>query len=136
MEHVWTEEARKREGQLPLLPEHSAVVFDEGHLLEFAAQKALTYRVKQSTLEMFLERLLGNDIREEFAELVEEALRANDEFFGLLTENAEKAEGSERMRIKDDTDVKKAAAELYDLLEKSERRSFLRASCTRSTSTL
>lgn len=68
MEHVWTEEARKREGQLPLLPEHSAVVFDEGHLLEFAAQKALTYRVKQSTLEMFLERLLGNDIREEFAE--------------------------------------------------------------------
>lgn len=118
MEHVWTEEARKREGQLPLLPEHSAVVFDEGHLLEFAAQKALTYRVKQSTLEMFLERLLGNDIREEFAELVEEALRANDEFFGLLTENAEKAEGSERMRIKDDTDVKKAAAELYDLLEK------------------
>ncbi|MGG1488854.1 ATP-dependent DNA helicase [Bacillus licheniformis] len=118
MEHVWTEEARKREGQLPLLPEHSTVVFDEGHLLEFAAQKALTYRVKQSTLEMFLERLLGNDIREEFAELVEEALRANDEFFGLLTENAEKAEGSERMRIKDDTDVKKAAAELYDLLEK------------------
>ncbi|OMI26709.1 ATP-dependent helicase [Bacillus haynesii] len=118
MEHVWTEEARKREGQLPLLPEHSAVVFDEGHLLEFAAQKALTYRVKQSTLEMFLERLLGNDIREEFAELVEEALRANDEFFGLLSENAEKAEGSERMRIKDHTNLKKAAAELYDLLEK------------------
>lgn len=118
MEHVWTEEARKREGQLPLLPEHSAVVFDEGHLLEFAAQKALTYRVKQSTLEMFLERLLGNDIREEFAELVEEALRANDEFFGLLSENAEKAEGSERMRIKDHANLKKAAAELYDLLEK------------------
>ncbi|MCY7835691.1 ATP-dependent DNA helicase [Bacillus haynesii] len=118
MEHVWTEEARKREGQLPLLPDHSAVVFDEGHLLEFAAQKALTYRVKQSTLEMFLERLLGNDIREEFAELVEEALRANDEFFGLLSENAEKAEGSERMRIKDHTNLKKAAAELYDLLEK------------------
>ncbi|MCY8408823.1 ATP-dependent DNA helicase [Bacillus haynesii] len=118
MEHVWTEEARKREGQLPLLPDHSAVVFDEGHLLEFAAQKALTYRVKQSTLEMFLERLLGNDIREEFAELVEEALRANDEFFGLLSENAEKAEGSERMRIKDHINLKKAAAELYDLLEK------------------
>lgn len=118
MEHIWTEEARKREGQLPLLPEHSAVVFDEGHLLEFAAQKALTYRVKQSTLEMFLERLLGNDIREEFAELVEEALRVNDEFFHLLSANAEKAEGSDRLRIKDDAGVKKAAGELYDLLEK------------------
>lgn len=118
MEHVWTEEARKREGQLPLLPEHSAVVFDEGHLLEFAAQKALTYRVKQSTLEMFLERLIGNDIREEFAELVEEALSVNDKFFQLLSENAEKAEGSERLRIKEHTEVKKAAGELYDLLEK------------------
>ena len=30
MEHVWTEEARKREGQLPLLPEHSAVVLMKG----------------------------------------------------------------------------------------------------------
>ncbi|MFN2745648.1 MULTISPECIES: ATP-dependent DNA helicase [unclassified Bacillus (in: firmicutes)] len=118
MEHVWTEEARKREGQLPLLPDHSAVVFDEGHLLEFAAQKALTYRVKQSTLEMFLERLLGNDIREEFAELVEEALRVNDEFFSLLQESAEKAEGSDRLRIKDHAKVKSAAGELYELLEK------------------
>ncbi|GAA3327335.1 hypothetical protein GCM10020331_066860 [Ectobacillus funiculus] len=39
MEHVWTYEARKREGQLPLLPEGSCVVFDEGHLVEYAAQK-------------------------------------------------------------------------------------------------
>jgi ATP-dependent DNA helicase DinG len=39
MEHIWTKESRKREGQLPLLPEHSSVVFDEGHLLEYAAQK-------------------------------------------------------------------------------------------------
>lgn len=136
MEHVWTEEARKREGQLPLLPEHSAVVFDEGHLLEFAAQKALTYRVKQSTLEMFLERLLGNDIREEFAELVEEALRANDEFFGLLSENAEKAEGSERMRIKDHANLKKRPPSCMICLKRSGRRSFLKASCTRSTNTL
>ena len=33
MEHIWTKESRKREGQLPLLPEHSCVVFDEGHLI-------------------------------------------------------------------------------------------------------
>ncbi|MDA1475415.1 ATP-dependent DNA helicase [Bacillus changyiensis] len=118
MEHVWTEEARKREGQLPLLPEHSSVVFDEGHLLEFAAQKALTYRVKQTTLEMFLERLLGNNNREEFAELVEEALHVNDQFFQLLSSHAEKAKGSERLRIKDDQSVKEAADTLYRLLEK------------------
>ncbi|WP_458109688.1 ATP-dependent DNA helicase [Bacillus zhangzhouensis] len=118
MEHVWTKESRKREGQLPLLPEHSSVVFDEGHLLEFAAQKALTYRVKQSTLETFLERLLQNDIREEFAELVEDALATNDEFFYLLKTNAKEVKGSHRLEIGRVDEVKRSASELCDLLEK------------------
>ncbi|KLV20636.1 ATP-dependent DNA helicase [Bacillus altitudinis] len=118
MEHVWTKESRKREGQLPLLPEHSSVVFDEGHLLEFAAQKALTYRVKQSTLETFLERLLQNDIREEFAELVEDALATNDQFFYLLKTNAKKIKGSHRLEIGRVDEVKRSASELCDLLEK------------------
>ena len=118
MEHVWTKESRKREGQLPLLPEHSSVVFDEGHLLEFAAQKALTYRVKQSTLETFLERLLQNDIREEFAELVEDALATNDEFFYLLKTNAKEVKGSHRLEIGRVDEVKRSASELRDLLEK------------------
>ncbi|MGN7943459.1 ATP-dependent DNA helicase [Bacillus sp. 22446] len=118
MEHVWTKESRKREGQLPLLPEHSSVVFDEGHLLEFAAQKALTYRVKQSTLETFLERLLQNDIREEFAELVEDALATNDQFFYLLKTNAKEIKGSHRLEIGRVDEVKCSASELCDLLEK------------------
>ncbi|MEW4090047.1 ATP-dependent DNA helicase [Bacillus altitudinis] len=118
MEHVWTKESRKREGQLPLLPEHSSVVFDEGHLLEFAAQKALTYRVKQSILETFLERLLQNDIREEFAELVEDALATNDQFFYLLKTNAKEIKGSHRLEIGRVDEVKRSASELCDLLEK------------------
>ncbi|MGN2663577.1 ATP-dependent DNA helicase [Bacillus altitudinis] len=118
MEHVWTKESRKREGQLPLLPEHSSVVFDEGHLLEFAAQKALTYRVKQSTLETFLERLLQNDIREEFAELVEDALATNDQFFYLLKTKAKEIKGSHRLEIGRVDEVKRSASELCDLLEK------------------
>lgn len=58
MEHVWTYEARKREGQLPLLPEHSSVVFDEGHLLETAAQQALTYKLNHAVFESIITRLL------------------------------------------------------------------------------
>jgi len=99
MEHVWTMEKRKREGQLPLLPEHSCVVFDEGHLLEYAAQKALTYRVKRDTLQFFLERLLVNDIREEFATLVEETFALNEKFFDVLQKHAKKIKGSERKTI-------------------------------------
>ncbi|HZH61049.1 MAG TPA: ATP-dependent DNA helicase [Metabacillus sp.] len=99
MEHIWTYESRKREGQIPLLPEYSSVVFDEGHLLEYAAQKALTYRVKQSTLQIFLERLLQNEIREELAYLVEDALAINDLFFDDLQDCTSIVEGSNRLRI-------------------------------------
>ncbi|MBD1381646.1 ATP-dependent DNA helicase [Metabacillus arenae] len=99
MEHVWTYDSRKREGQLPLLPEYSCVVFDEGHLLEYAAQKALTFRIKQSTLQNLLERLLQNEIREEFANLVESALLIYDEFFYQLEKSSSKIEGSHRMNI-------------------------------------
>ncbi|PMC39366.1 ATP-dependent helicase [Bacillus sp. UMB0899] len=99
MEHIWTYESRKREGQIPLLPEYSSIVFDEGHLLEYAAQKALTYRVKQSTLQIFLERLLQNEIREELAYLVEDALAVNDMFFDDLKECTSSVEGSNRLRI-------------------------------------
>ncbi|WP_175639670.1 ATP-dependent DNA helicase [Metabacillus schmidteae] len=99
MEHIWTYESRKREGQIPLLPEYSSIVFDEGHLLEYAAQKALTYRVKQSTLQIFLEKLLQNEIREELAYLVEDALAVNDMFFDDLKECTSSVEGSNRLRI-------------------------------------
>ena len=51
MDHIWTYDARKREGQIPLLPESSCVVFDEGHLVEYANSKVLTYRLKQTMME-------------------------------------------------------------------------------------
>jgi ATP-dependent DNA helicase DinG len=99
MEHVWTTDSRKREGQLPLLPEASCVVFDEGHLVEFAAQKALTYRVKERTLEELLTRLLGNDLREEFALLVEQTLSDNELFFQELKSSSSLVLGSNRLEI-------------------------------------
>jgi ATP-dependent DNA helicase DinG len=113
MEHIWTSESRKREGQLPLLPEASCVVFDEGHLVEFAAQKALTYRVKERTLEELLTRLLGNDLREEFAYSVENALTDNEAFFQELKLNSTTVEGSNRLEISFPTTLLKAAEILY-----------------------
>jgi ATP-dependent DNA helicase DinG len=116
MEHVWTYESRKREGQMPLLPEYSSVVFDEGHLLEFAAQKALTYRVKQSSLQTFLERLLQNEIREELAYLVEDGLAINDEFFDDLQECTTQVDGSNRLKINRKEKLQKKAKTLQSKL--------------------
>ncbi|PHD25822.1 ATP-dependent DNA helicase [Bacillus wiedmannii] len=113
MDHIWTYDARKREGQIPLLPESSCVVFDEGHLVEYAAQKALTYRLKQTMMEQLLTRLLQNDIREEFAHLVEETIWQTERFFDVLQENKKEIAGSDRLEITVTERVTAEANRLY-----------------------
>ncbi|MEZ7171592.1 ATP-dependent DNA helicase [Sporosarcina sp. OR05] len=88
MEHIWTKESRKRQGQLALLPEVSMVVFDEGHLLEYSAQRALTYEVQNNTLLNLLERVMVDGIREETLQLMERLIDAHEHFFRLLRTNA------------------------------------------------
>ncbi|QTD42138.1 ATP-dependent DNA helicase [Sporosarcina sp. Te-1] len=88
MEHIWTKESRKRQGQLPLLPEVSMAVFDEGHLLEYSAQRALTYEVQKSTLLSLLERIMVDGIREETLQLMERLFSTHEHFFDLLQQHA------------------------------------------------
>ncbi|PZE20788.1 ATP-dependent DNA helicase [Paenibacillus xerothermodurans] len=99
MEHVWTYEGRKREGQLPLLPEHCAVVFDEGHLLETAAQKALTYRLKHIVFEELITRLLKGEIRERLAVLIDEAIEQSERMFDVLEGQCRNIPGSDRKQV-------------------------------------
>lgn len=99
LEHVWTYEGRKREGQLPLLPEHSSVVFDEGHLLESAAMKALGYKMKHSVFEELITRLLQNDIRESLAVLIEDAIVQSEAMFIAFGLNSRSIPGSDRREV-------------------------------------
>ncbi|QUW22148.1 ATP-dependent DNA helicase [Sporosarcina sp. Marseille-Q4063] len=120
MEHIWTKDSRERQGQLPLLPEVSMVVFDEGHLLEYSAQRALTYEVQNSTLLNLLERIMVNDIREPTLRLMEYLIETHAEFFDLLSTHAEQSE-NERKAIEKVTDIievgKKAVELSTSLLE-------------------
>lgn len=116
MEHIWSYESRKREGQLPLLPESSAVIFDEGHLVEFAAQKALTYRIKENILEEILTRLLENDVREQFALLIETTIEQNANFFDELKISTKDVKGSNRKEVIFTDRLNKEAKKLKDLL--------------------
>lgn len=102
MEHVWTYEGRKREGQLPLLPEHSSVVFDEGHLLESAAQHALSYKLKHSAFEEIITRLLDGEIRETLAERIEDSIDQSQLVFSLVAEQSTAIPGSDRKQIRMD----------------------------------
>jgi ATP-dependent DNA helicase DinG len=99
MEHVWTYEGRKREGQMPLLPEHCSVVFDEGHLLETAAQKALTYKLNHSVFEGIVSRLLQGEVRETLAVAVDEAILQSEFLFAMLDQQSGTVVGSDRKEI-------------------------------------
>ncbi len=99
MEHIWTYEARQRGGQLPLLPVHSSVVFDEGHLVETAAQNALTYKLKHTQFESIVIRLLQGEIRESLAVVIEEAIAQSETLFALLDKSSHKVPASDRREI-------------------------------------
>jgi ATP-dependent DNA helicase DinG len=99
MEHVWTYEARKREGQIALLPAHCAVVFDEGHLLEAAAMKALGYKMKHAAFEEVITRLLQGEIRETLAVLIDEAIVQSEIMFDRIRRQSRSIPGSDRKSI-------------------------------------
>lgn len=120
MEHVWTKEKRKREGQLPLLPDYSCVVFDEGHLLEFAAQKALTYKVGEAAISSVLQTLMANEVREETLYIMEDLLDLNEEFFTLLDVMSIPSEGSNRSEIPMNGDILTYARKLHSKVEELE----------------
>lgn len=120
MEHVWTYDARKREGQLPLLPEHSSVVFDEGHLLETAAQKALTYKLKQAVFEEIIIRLLKGEIRESLAFAVEDAITQSERLFELLARQSIAVVGSDRKEILYNDELLREVNRFSELIAKIE----------------
>lgn len=120
MEHVWTKESRKREGQLPLLPEHSSVIFDEGHLLEYACQKALSYRMTEQTLETLLTRLMENDVREKTLKVIEEVLFENERFFEFISTHTSSFNGSDKQFIEKHPSVMKSGSNLLGKLNQLE----------------
>ncbi|UUI39738.1 ATP-dependent DNA helicase [Oceanobacillus oncorhynchi] len=117
MEHVWTKESRIREGQLPLLPEASAVVFDEGHLLEFSAQKGLTYRFNYQNITNVLTGYQGQDVREESLQLAEDIMALHDDWFDYISEIAVRVEGSNRLEIPTDTKMREMAVQLEKMVQ-------------------
>ncbi|MCM3136107.1 ATP-dependent DNA helicase [Paenibacillus polysaccharolyticus] len=117
MEHVWTYDARKREGQLPLLPDHSSVVFDEGHLLEEAALNALSYKLKHRIFEELVTRLLEGEIRESLAERVDEAIESSERLFRLLDTYTVAIPGSERKEVRVEAPLLREIERLTNVLD-------------------
>ncbi|RNF40466.1 ATP-dependent DNA helicase [Planococcus salinus] len=104
MEHIWTKETRIREGQTPLLPEVSQIVLDEGHLLEFAAQRALTYEVQEKTLLDLTESIMVDGVREKTLNMIEQTIDMHNEFFRMVRANTVQSE-EDRKAIEKSADM-------------------------------
>ncbi|UKS29761.1 ATP-dependent DNA helicase [Paenibacillus sp. HWE-109] len=120
MEHVWTYEGRKREGQRPLLPEHCTVVFDEGHLMESAAQKALTYKLKHIVFEELVVRLLKGEVRETLAVCIDQAIEQSELMFDILESCCQPIPGSDRKQIVMNDRLLREIHRLCDILSQIE----------------
>lgn len=120
MEHLATKESREREGQMPLLPEVSMIVLDEGHLLEYAAQKAMTYKIQGDTIVQMLERLMVDGVRERTLYAMETLQDDHELFFDQLLDDVEETD-NERKRIQKSARLlqigKKLIADVEKLLE-------------------
>ncbi|WP_245669365.1 ATP-dependent DNA helicase [Caryophanon tenue] len=120
MEHLATKESREREGQMPLLPEVSMMVLDEGHLLEYAAQKAMTYKIQGDTIVQMLERLMVDGVRERTLYAMEMLQDDHELFFDQLMDDVEQSD-NERKRIQKSKRLlqigKKLVADVEKLLE-------------------
>ena len=55
--------------------------------MEFAAQRALTYEVQESTLLDVTESILADNVREKTLNMIEETIDLHNEFFRLLRKN-------------------------------------------------
>ncbi|CAM5181788.1 ATP-dependent DNA helicase DinG OS=Ureibacillus acetophenoni OX=614649 GN=SAMN05877842_103284 PE=4 SV=1 [Ureibacillus acetophenoni] len=102
MEHLATKESREREGHLPLLPEVSMVVLDEGHLLEYAAQKAMTYKVQNYAIVNLLDRLMVDGVRESTLYAMEKLQEDHELFFDQLREDIVPSEENRKRINKSD----------------------------------
>ena len=87
-------------GRLPVLPAFSAVVFDEGHRVAAAAQKAHGSRLIPPVLARTLEACHGQDVRQRLLLVAEAAGLANEAFSGALAEATVAAPGEERLAVR------------------------------------
>ncbi|MGG0655628.1 ATP-dependent DNA helicase [Rummeliibacillus pycnus] len=116
MENIATKESREREGQLALLPEVSMIVLDEGHLLEYAAQKAMTYKVQDYTIVQLIDRLMVDGLREKTLYTMEQLQDGHELFFDQLRDDVISSD-EDRKRIKKSPLLLKLGKKVIDTVE-------------------
>ncbi|GAB6178793.1 ATP-dependent DNA helicase [Desulfotomaculum defluvii] len=116
---LWTRDERTANGQLPILPEYSTVIFDEGHkVLLPAALSAGRYLNKQEIKSMLSSI---EDIQGSRTSLISASFaldRASSQFFELLYKSSSRDERSDRLTVMLSDELLKSVNTLLRALDK------------------
>lgn len=115
---LWTREERGAEGKLPILPSYSAVIFDEGHKVLLPASIQAGYQIDKEEMESIV--LVFEEIQGARDSLMAATIRmkhAMGQFFRNVKQSVIKAESTERLSIRRNDNLSKAAGSFRKSLD-------------------
>lgn len=118
-EDLWTREERIADGKMPILPNYSLVIFDEGHRVVLPAAMRAGRQINKEDIDNIISTI--EEIQGARTSMVAASAsldRASSAFFQLLENSVITDEQSERLGIHIDEALLKAASTLHKILEK------------------
>ncbi len=115
---LWTRDERIDDGKLPILPNYSAVIFDEGHKILLPAAMQAGQQISKEEMDNITFEL--QEIQDARPSLMKHALimeKASNVFFNYLYRSVVRAESSERLSIRMSDTLMKAAVQFRQALD-------------------
>jgi ATP-dependent DNA helicase DinG len=115
---LWTREDRIANGELPILPSYSAVIFDEGHKILLPAAMQAGQQINKEEIDQMilsLEEIQG--ARASFNSATIAMEQSSGDFFAYLESSVKACEGSERLSIRLNDTLLKAANNFHKALD-------------------
>lgn len=115
---LWTREDRIADGKLPILPNYSAVIFDEGHKILLPASLEAGHKINKEEMDEIFNTL--NQIQDARTSLLRSTIvaeRASLAFFRNLTHALVASESSKRLAIRMSKEMLQAASAFRNSLD-------------------
>ena len=108
---LWTREERIADGKLPILPNYSAVIFDEGHKILLPASLEAGHKINKEEMDEIIRTLEEiQDARPSLVRSTMQAERASMVFFRQLKSSLVASESSKRLAVNITKELLEAAA--------------------------
>ncbi|SET30996.1 ATP-dependent DNA helicase [[Clostridium] polysaccharolyticum] len=115
---LWSRQERMADGKLPILPNYSAVILDEGHKILLPASLEAGHRINKEEIDEILHTL--EQIQDARPSLIRSTIAAGNAeilFFKKLKSALAASESSRRLAVKRNKEMVQAAADFHNSLE-------------------